>query len=217
MGWVQINGPPAPEGLRRDQLARRQRIVRAALRRLANSDYERVKIADVARDSGVALGTVYRYFASKEHLFAAAFMEWQQSLTRKLEVSAPVGDSDADRLRAIFRQVVHAFQLQPQFYQVLIVLQSTTDSYAREIFNSISLTFDQIVSAAFEGELDADRRAVIKIMGAVLDGALRNWIMDRSGINEVYALIEDAIRLVYEYPANRAQGGLTAVSGEVNS
>jgi AcrR family transcriptional regulator len=216
MDRVQINGPPAPEGLRRDQLARRQRIVRAALRRLANNDYERVKIAEVARDSGVALGTVYRYFASKEHLFAAAFMEWQQSLMVKLEVSAPADDSEADRLRAIFRQVVRAFQLQPQFYQVLIVLQSTTDSYAREIFNSVSLTFDEIVSAAFEGELDADRRAVIRTMGAVLDGALRNWVMDRSGINEVYANVEDTIRLIYEYPAERPQGPLTAESAEVS-
>jgi AcrR family transcriptional regulator len=216
MDRVQINGPPAPEGLRRDQLARRQRIVRAALRRLANSDYERVKVADVARDSGVALGTVYRYFTSKEHLFAAAFMEWQQSLMLKLEVSASAGDSEAERLSLLFRQVVRAFQLQPQFYRVLIVLQSTSDSYAREIFNSISLIFDQIVSTVFEGELDADRRAIITTMAAVLDSALRNWVMERSGINEVYAVVEDAIRLIYEYPAGRAQGPLATESAEVS-
>ena len=62
---LQIAGPPAPETLRRDQFARRQRIVRAALRALANSDYDQVRISEVARDSGVALGTLYRYFASK--------------------------------------------------------------------------------------------------------------------------------------------------------
>ena|SRR5579862_3561294 len=212
MDWVQIDGPPAPETLRRDQLARRQRIVRAALRRLAQSDYERVKIADVARDSGVALGTLYRYFSSKENLFAAAFEEWQRSLIYKLDASAPDGDTEADRLRAIFQRVIRAFQRQPQFYQVMMILQSSTDSYAAEIFNSISLTFDQIMSAAFESELDADRRAIIHTVGAVLDDALRNWVMDRSGINEVYASVEDAIRLIYEFPAVPARVPLTPVS-----
>ena len=68
---LQIDGPPAPETLRRDQLARRERIVRTAARALANGDYDQVKVSDVARDSGVALGTLYRYFASKEHLQTA--------------------------------------------------------------------------------------------------------------------------------------------------
>lgn len=84
---LQVTGPPAPETLNQNQAARRHRIIRTALRALASSDYEQVKISDVARDSGVALGTLYRYFASKEHLFAAVFVEWQKALTTKLEKS----------------------------------------------------------------------------------------------------------------------------------
>ena len=76
----QIAGPPAPETLRSDQLARRQRIVRAGLKALASSDYDQVKISEVARDAGVALGTVYRYFASKEHLLAAVIAELQGAM-----------------------------------------------------------------------------------------------------------------------------------------
>ncbi len=53
---LDIAGPPARETLRPSQLARRQRIVRAALRALAGSEYDRVKISEVARESGVALG-----------------------------------------------------------------------------------------------------------------------------------------------------------------
>ena len=35
---------------------------------------------DVAERSGVALGTIYRYFSSKDHVAAAALLEWARSL-----------------------------------------------------------------------------------------------------------------------------------------
>src|ERR1700683_3392163 len=129
----QIAGPPAPETLRADQLARRQRIVRAALKALAGSDYEQVKISDVARDSGVALGTLYRYFASKEHLFAAVFVEWHGALKKKLEKERPEGETEADRLRDVFHRMVRAFQLQPQFFRVVMMLEAPTDAYAADL------------------------------------------------------------------------------------
>src|SRR5262245_27928413 len=73
---------PELHSLRRDQLARRDSIVRAALQRLSHESYENIKMTDVAADAHVAIGTVYRYFSSKEHLFAAVFEEWQESLGR---------------------------------------------------------------------------------------------------------------------------------------
>ena len=51
-----------------------------------------MKVSEVARESGVALGTLYRYFASKDHLFAAVFVEWQGALKVKLEKGAPRGE-----------------------------------------------------------------------------------------------------------------------------
>ena len=37
---------------------------------------------DVAREAGVALATVYRYFTSKEHLYAAALLDWASNFPR---------------------------------------------------------------------------------------------------------------------------------------
>src|SRR5581483_3271310 len=123
-------GLPAPESLRGNQRARRDRIVKAALRRLLSSDYETIKVSDVAKDAKVALGTLYRYFSSKEHLFAAVFHEWQQSLARRIQAGPPAEGSESDRLREFLRQTVRAFQVQPQFYKLLLVLERTADPYA---------------------------------------------------------------------------------------
>jgi AcrR family transcriptional regulator len=47
------------------------RLVAAAHRRFRRFGFRRTGIADVARDAGVAAGTVYRYFTDKEDLFRA--------------------------------------------------------------------------------------------------------------------------------------------------
>ena len=46
-----------------------QRILVASRQRFASFGYRRTSIAEIARDAGIATGTVYRYFASKEELF----------------------------------------------------------------------------------------------------------------------------------------------------
>ena len=196
---LQIAGPPAPETLRRDQFARRQRIVRAALRALANSDYDQVRISEVARDSGVALGTLYRYFASKEHLFAAVFVEWQAALKKKLEKEPPRGGTEAERLRDVFHRTIRAFQLQPQFYRVVMILNATTDAYAADLYQSVSSQFQDTVQTAFPGPFDDDHAAILGTVNAVLDGSLRSWVMNRQTIQDVYNNVDAAIRLIYEY------------------
>jgi AcrR family transcriptional regulator len=196
---LQIDGPPAPETLRSDQFARRQRIVRAGLKALASSDYDQVKISEVARDSGVALGTLYRYFTSKEHLFAAVFVEWHSALKKKLEKEQPSGESEADRLRDVFHRMIRAFQLQPQFFRVVMMLEATTDAYAADLYQSLSARSAETVGMAFGGSADSDRTAIMSMLSAVLDESLRTWVMNRATINDVYASIDNAIRLIYQY------------------
>ncbi|MFD4264111.1 TetR family transcriptional regulator [Streptomyces sp. NPDC058534] len=53
------------------QRQRHARILRSAARLGAAHGLERMQMHDVARESGVAIATLYRYFPSKTHLFAA--------------------------------------------------------------------------------------------------------------------------------------------------
>ena len=53
----------------RDEM--RGRILRESLRYFARNGFAGTRIADLARGIGIAQGTIYRYFDSKEDLFAA--------------------------------------------------------------------------------------------------------------------------------------------------
>ena len=46
----------------------------------------------------LVLGTIYRYFSSKDHLLVAAMLEWMLELERTVTQRPPSGDSPADRV-----------------------------------------------------------------------------------------------------------------------
>jgi AcrR family transcriptional regulator len=62
---------PRPKRARRKE-ARPAELVEAGLAAFAEHGFERTRMDDVARRAGVAKGTVFRYFPSKEALFEAA-------------------------------------------------------------------------------------------------------------------------------------------------
>lgn len=72
--FIQKNGKPMPKSAEqcaamRDEM--RERILRESLRYFARNGFAGTKIADLARGIGIAQGTIYRYFDSKEDLFCA--------------------------------------------------------------------------------------------------------------------------------------------------
>jgi AcrR family transcriptional regulator len=67
---------------------RRQQILEAALWLYQATSFEQVSMAQVAREAGVAKGTVYLYFKTKEELFlgvlAAEFVRWFNAIDAEL-------------------------------------------------------------------------------------------------------------------------------------
>ncbi|MCX4095512.1 TetR/AcrR family transcriptional regulator [Nocardia sp. alder85J] len=94
MARIAETRPPAAP-VSRQQVQRRERILDAAATLGAEADYERVQMLDVAKRAGVAIGTLYRYFPSKTHLFSAVF---ERHITGFVATgwSAPTGDPIAD-------------------------------------------------------------------------------------------------------------------------
>jgi AcrR family transcriptional regulator len=83
------------------RLATRERIVAAALDRVARGGYASAGIQAVAGEAGVAVGTVYRHFPSKGDLFAEVFRRAsQRELDVVVEVSGPDGRPAAERVAA---------------------------------------------------------------------------------------------------------------------
>ena len=63
---------PATPPRRRRKEARPGEIIDAGLAEFAENGFAATRLEDVAKRAGIAKGTIYRYFASKEDLFEAA-------------------------------------------------------------------------------------------------------------------------------------------------
>ena len=60
---------------------KREQILSAAVRVFARQGFEPTRMADVAREAGVAYGLVYHYFGSKDAVRLAVFREaWSRLL-----------------------------------------------------------------------------------------------------------------------------------------
>ncbi len=101
-----------------DKDLRRAHLIEAATRLFAESDFDAVTIARVAELAGVAKGTAYLYFATKETLFLelvrAEFTQWLDALVIKLKrlrsgqlvVAVPAAIARSLAERPVFRRLL---------------------------------------------------------------------------------------------------------------
>jgi len=103
-----------PNTLVRNQEARRRRVIDAALRLADAGGLDAVQMRDVAAEAGVALGTVYRYFTSKERLLLEAMIEQIGLLAARLESRPARGDTAAERVTDVLARATAALRRSPE-------------------------------------------------------------------------------------------------------
>jgi len=104
----------------RDQ-DRRKTILRAAVEVFARKGYHGCRIADVAREAGVAYGLVYHYFRNKEELLQLVFETgWGGFISRirdAAEASAPL----EQKIGRIAQVAFEAYRIDPRGVRVLVL------------------------------------------------------------------------------------------------
>ena len=103
MTSVEVPGEP-PTALERSQAARRRRVLDATFRLADDGGFDAVQMRDVAAAADVAVGTVYRYFSSKEQLLLEAMAEQQAALLAHLRRNPPSQSTAAERVVSVLRR-----------------------------------------------------------------------------------------------------------------
>jgi TetR/AcrR family transcriptional regulator, cholesterol catabolism regulator len=187
-----IQRPP----LTANQRARRQRIVDAALTLLESRDAGQIQVRDVAEAADVALGTVYHYFSSKEHLLAEALVQWAATLQTNITSRPLAGTTPAERLAETLRRSVRAFQRRPQLARLLSTLEVSTDPVAAEMLARLSETITAIYLDQLADLEPATAEAVTRVVQAVLATLIRSWSLGTLTINEVNRRLDEAVQLL---------------------
>lgn len=109
-----------PASRKARQADKRQRIVEAAVNVFADKGFFGARIADVAEVAGVADGTIYLYFKSKDDLMISVFREKMTEILQRFSILREIHDPQ-EKLKRYVLEHLALVEEQPKLMQVLTV------------------------------------------------------------------------------------------------
>jgi AcrR family transcriptional regulator len=182
--------------LTESQAARRGRILDAALELSAEGGFDAVQMREVAARADVALGTLYRYFPSKENLLLSVMGVQVEGLADRLSRRPPEGTDPVERVVDVLDRANRALQRQPD---VTVAMIRALVSGGADLAPVVSANRDgmrRIISDALGTDVpvDPDQVLAIDLLNDVWLAALVAWIAGSQPAESVMPKLESAAR-----------------------
>ena len=127
---------------------RAERIVQSAMLLADKGGFQAVRLRDVAAHSGVALGTLYSRFRSKEDILVAALEAETSKFQALLDQYPVIGDGPVERVTHFFTLATRALFTRPNFARaVLRSVSSGVPEVAEKVIRFHQLMTELIVTA----------------------------------------------------------------------
>ena len=194
------NPRPSTPPLTERQEARRRRILHAAAQLASRGGFDAVQMREVAESSGVALGTLYRYFPSKVHLLVATMQDQLQLTQDAVRKHPPLGDTSGARVTETLMRTFRGLQREPQLAEAMVRALTFADrSVSAEVDQVTRLTTALIVDAmGADRPPNREQLAAVRVIEHTWHSALVSWLSGRASIAQVRIDLETACRLLGE-------------------
>jgi TetR/AcrR family fatty acid metabolism transcriptional regulator len=165
---------------------KRDAILRAAIDVFADRGFFNAQVADVARVAGVAAGTVYLYFRSKDDLLVSIFERTMREALAEVRASAGEPRDPRERLRRFAR--LHLARLgRDRNLAIVFQVELRQSTKFMERFSAtllrdyLGLIRDTIADGQRESLFRTDLKPTVaaKMLFGVLDEMATNWILSR--------------------------------------
>lgn len=145
------------ERKKRDPKGTRERLVRAALELFTSKGYHASTTPRIAARAGIAEGTIYRHFESKEHLFNEIYRAALRTFAKALQ-EAETETTCSEQLRAVARSWHDIVVATPALATLVFGedADSHLDARSRERYSEVRARLEQIVAL---GKAAGDVRA----------------------------------------------------------
>ena len=178
------SAPASPRGTGGDK---RERILAAAERIFAQRGFFHARVSEIAREAGVADGTIYLYFKSKDELLISLFESRMERVVVSLGAAIEsAGPSARDRLVAFLDTYAHMVVDNPALAEVLTVELRQSSKFMKEYqsrqFGDFLRLLAGLVSDGQEaGEFSRELPApvVARAIFGMLDELALAWLLGR--------------------------------------
>ncbi len=165
---------------------KRLAISKAAVKVFAQRGFFNAQVADVARSAGVAAGTVYLYFRSKDEILISIFERtMKEAITESRLALAGVSDP-VDRLRCLARLHLQRLGRDRDLAVVFQVELRQSTKFMEQLSSSQFRTYlGQLRDAIAEGQASGVFTTTVnptlaaKALFGALDEMATNWILSR--------------------------------------
>ena len=199
--------------------ARRRSILQAAIEIFAQHGFAAARTRDIAARAGVAEGTIYLYFESKDELLLTAFRdtvtEFSASVGRLLEDPRSI----RVRLTEFIGRQLEGIQADPALATVLLFESRQSPRFyggsVREVLRGYATAVEQLLQSGVDrGELrrDLDLPLARRMLIGALEEVELNWLLsDRSHpLTPVAARVADLFVAGMAPDPRRTAGGVTS-------
>jgi TetR/AcrR family fatty acid metabolism transcriptional regulator len=165
---------------------KRDSILKAATKVFAQNGYFQSQVADVARVAGVAAGTVYLYFKSKDDLLVSIFERSMNDVLAEGRAAVAGIEDPASRLNKLAhlhlerlgRDKDLAVVFQVELRQSVKFMERLSETFLQDYFKLIRQAIaDGQQSGAFRKDISAT--TATKIFFGALDEMATNWVLSR--------------------------------------
>jgi len=172
-----------------------QQIIAAAIRVFARSGYYNSRVSDIAREAGIASGTIYLYFKTKDEILVTLFREkmaeWVALVRRELAAER----NPVTKIRKIVALHFKVLEENPDLAEVVQVeLRQGQKFFRGASAHEVSAYFDVINDVLEEGvgagliRRDLPVKVATKMLFGAMDQLATSWVLGKRG----YRLTEAA-------------------------
>ena len=178
------------------QAARRTRAIDAARALAEQGGYAAVNMTDVAARAGFGRATLYRYFASKDHLLAEVTARWGAEIVTGLRARPPRGRTAGERVASVFERVFQVARAHPRLTEAAVTAALSSDPSSVAAWQTSATVVEGYLDSAIGSESFPDREAVASALGYVFLSALILMTSGRVSAEEATAQLATAAHLM---------------------
>src|SRR5690606_8697825 len=162
---------------------KRARILEAAARVFASKGFFSSTVAEVAREAGVADGTIYLYFRSKDDLLLRLVEARMEALCRAMEAALASIEDPRERRAAFIRYHLEMVETSPLEAQVLIVELRQSGAERKRALAELMRPYLALLSSILEEGIargamrPLDPRSVRHAIFGALDEVALSWLL----------------------------------------
>ncbi len=167
----------------REYRQRRQEILAAAEKRFALKGFHTTTMAEVAKESEFAIGTLYQFFKNKEDLYTTVLGERFDGLLDVVKREAEAPESCEKRIRSIVTTIVSFIEDNADFFRILLREWNshgdTTNDKPMEVLIAKHFTYLELFATVIEEG---------RVQGLFRDCAPRDMALVLAGMINIFTL-----------------------------